>query len=794
MVLFRSGNRGKLIEINTKDFTLSFHGDITNQRVSRLGINRNVTAKLFVKGYGNNEICIKTLTNLGRLAENKTKTMMPCFFENGQYQVTIEMNRVENYEIYHNGINISNNFEIVGNIYLGVIDFSSDIGLTDIDIVVENKKVLKVTIEVFPSKIDYYKDYKELINEVNAEISSLAFKLLDKTYLKSNLKDVKYQTNIEFISILNIIFDDLIKALKRIESNLKHNIININRVAKISRAKKISKRTRSFLRAHPKLLMKSSNGVININGENYMPLKVVEENKITTVNTYENSYVKYMLQRMIKRLKNIEKLLRNNDLEKYPYINIKTLKEKRLILEYHLNKYFSNISDLNGKKSMSLVFQMAPGYKEMYKKCLILNKGLNLGEELFKITPKKIYSLYEIWCYIKIHKILLDLGYEVEEHGILQYKDNGLYLSLLYDSETKMVYSNNKNKLELCYNKSYSSPTTTQRPDTSLYIRNINDKNSRIYIFDAKYRISIDSNGNVGPMEEDINAMHRYRDAIVSKISPDFKYKYDTFGAYVMFPYGDEEKFRSHKFYKSIEKVNVGAFPMLPGNTKLIREQLEKIINQSDLEAKNERLIIDEYDDYAKFKLENVMVVNVRDKEHMRAYLENNFYHIPAKYLSNIRLGVEYIAFYQPKRIFGDDGGIKYYAKIKNIMRYRRSECEELPAKKGTEDELYLRFNLDTIQETSHIKPIQAGTRLVSYTTLYLLINAQNMHELKFRSNLEIEVYKRLKKIAKLNGYSIRKESEQYIINNNIVEVIEGKVVRVNGKITDLRKIENMIV
>src|SRR5690606_17780054 len=99
----------------------------------------------------------------------------------------------------------------------------------------------------------------------------------------------------------------------------------------------------------------------------------------------------------------------------------------------------------------------------------------------------------------KIHKILCELGYQVEEYGILQYRDNGMYLSLLQDSQTKMVYKGKNNKLELWYNKSYSMPTTDQRPDTVLYIRNLNDKDSRMYIFDAKYRISIED-GKIGPM------------------------------------------------------------------------------------------------------------------------------------------------------------------------------------------------------------------------------------------------------------------------------------------------------
>ena len=74
----------------------------------------------------------------------------------------------------------------------------------------------------------------------------------------------------------------------------------------------------------------------------------------------------------------------------------------------------------------------------MYKKYSILNKGLDLGEDIYKITPKKLYDLYEIWCYIKIHKTLIDLGYQVEEYGILKYKDNGMHLSLLQDSEAKI--------------------------------------------------------------------------------------------------------------------------------------------------------------------------------------------------------------------------------------------------------------------------------------------------------------------------------------------------------------------
>jgi uncharacterized protein len=41
------------------------------------------------------------------------------------------------------------------------------------------------------------------------------------------------------------------------------------------------------------------------------------------------------------------------------------------------------------------------------------------------------------------------------------------------------------------------------------------------------------------------------------------------------------------------------------------------------------------------------------------------------------------------------------------------------------------------------------------YTTLYFLENAENIHELKLKSREEIELYKRLKEIAKARGVRV---------------------------------------
>ena len=48
--------------------------------------------------------------------------------------------------------------------------------------------------------------------------------------------------------------------------------------------------------------------------------------------------------------------------------------------------------------------------------------------------------------------------------------------------------------------------------------------------------------------------------------------------------YGMYEK-KDNQYYETIKKVNIGAFPFLPGKTKLVEEFLEKIIMESPYET-----------------------------------------------------------------------------------------------------------------------------------------------------------------------------------------------------------------
>lgn len=470
-------------------------------------------------------------------------------------------------------------------------------------------------------------DYNEILKDINEEITSLVFDFLNKTFSSVSICDNKSQTGIEFIVILNNIYEKLERAIKRIERFPKHSVVTEYNLKNKHKSKVIStKETIKHLRK-------------NNNSNN-----VVEVRKNTTLDILENQYVKFIIKRILDKIKNVKSNVKIQQGENNKYYTQLEVYEKRLT--HHLNTFFKNISDINNNKSISLVFKMASGYKECYYYYNLLSKALDISSGLYDISNKKLWNLYEIWCYIKIHSIIKELGYETKENSIIQSTSNGLTLSLMQNKEAKCIYENDKGKrLELFYNKQYNKlPTTNQKPDTVLCLKGVG-KTDRVYIFDAKYRIYVDKSGNICPMEDDINIMHRYRDSIVRKSSINNSFKYESVGAYVMFPCSDEKTFEENKYYKSIEKVNIGALPMLPGSTSLMKKHLCDIINESYMEAINNNPVFDEEDDYYKFKNKNVMIVNTKDKNHFDVYKENRFYHIPKKSLSKLNIGVEYLAF-----------------------------------------------------------------------------------------------------------------------------------------------------
>jgi hypothetical protein len=106
-----------------------------------------------------------------------------------------------------------------------------------------------------------------------------------------------------------------------------------------------------------------------------------------------------------------------------------------------------------------------------------------------------------------------------------------------------------------------------QKPDIFLEAIFANGESIQ-WIFDAKYRIADDSDGNDRAPDDAINQMHRYRDALIHVNKADDGGQEKTrpiLGAYVLYPGLFDEAATHNPYDEAIEVVDIGAFPLLPG-------------------------------------------------------------------------------------------------------------------------------------------------------------------------------------------------------------------------------------
>lgn len=261
-----------------------------------------------------------------------------------------------------------------------------------------------------------------------------------------------------------------------------------------------------------------------------------------------------------------------------------------------------------------------------------------------------------------------------------------------------------------------------------------------------------------GPEESDINTMHRYRDAIVYSQGSGKELERSMFGAYVLFPYHDEEQYREHKFYKSIELINVGAFPFLPNSTGLLESFLDEIIMDSPEKAYERSTRPLGTKDYYENKLsgKNVLVGSLREAKQLDEALRDKFYHVPLANITDHKLltQLEYVALYQSKKEFGahNNSGIHWYGRIVDWRVLRRGEIKERPARPGTENRLFVKFTVDKwIKRDKPIVPGGRGIYTLLYTSKYIFDRAIEIAELKLETEDDLIVWREQRRRGPVN-------------------------------------------
>ena len=685
-------------------------------------------------------------------------SIYPMFYEQQQYEIVIEAVDGHKVAFWHDNLNVRNkvtrasrNHEILS----GVINFGNEIGFSDLVIQIDGVNYLRLVIEVFPTKIDYQNDYKQIVEDVTKEVYNVVFDFLKKTYLGYQQSEKVNSSPVEFFAVINEIYKDFIKAADIIMSQPHHVLETTHQVLPSHKVKKTDCRTIRWIEKHPDQA-KRVNGEIRI--ERALAVK-----KQVSYDTKENQLTKYILLSTARKLesfkKNYLKLQRREDQAVIAKID-------GMVRELNRRCNTTFLADVEAKEAssgMSLVFSMAPGYRDLYKYYLMLLRGLSITGDVFNISVKDLALLYEYWCFIKLNSMMKD-RYELISQDIVKVQGNGLFVSLVKGSSSKVKYRNPENGevITLSYNpKSGQVPTVAQKPDNvlSLEKKTVNQVGKKVkyeYVFDAKYRVNPALEGSdyyntishtPGPETDDINTMHRYRDAIVYHNGAD-PYERTMFGAYVLFPYANKEEYRNHKFFESIEKVNIGGLPFLPTETSMVQDMLDALIADSP-DSAFERATLPRgiEDKLAKidWNQRDVLVGALRNRAQLDTCLKYKFYHIPASKIKDADLPIHYVAIYQSINIFGREAGIRYYGEVTKTSAVKRRDIREIPK---NSDEAYYRFEIKEWKELNIPLVAKEVRDFPFFTNMFLLQHCPDVPDLHISSEEEYRLYTEVRRLA----------------------------------------------
>ena len=718
----------------------------------------------------------------------------PIFFEQTDYEIVIRGINAGEIYLWHENYSIRERVGYVGenkDLITGIINFGNEVGFSEFEISVDGERYMTIKIEVYPSKISYKEDYKNMLIDISEEVYGIAIDFIKRTYSELKIGEQRQDVPAIFFQIMRQLYDKFLNATRRIVAIPHHKLISEHQIQAAHKVRTTDRSTNAWLLKHPECA--------EITGSSIVASKALAVKKSVTYNTVENQFVKFILIKTLSRLKSFEERYRISG-RKYEEAVFEALNKMQSGLRGILNSSFlRSVDNCNTTRSMSLVFEMAPGYKELYRYYLMLQRGLELNGDVFKMSLKDTAQLYEYWCVIKLASILRR-NYRLISPDIIRVDRSGIVVALVKGEKSEIKYINPRTdeKITLTYNPGEKrTPTVNQKPDNVLTLEKSGSDVPYMYVFDAKYRIENRPGGifypdkNPGPKLEDINAMHRYRDAMVyeNASSSRFIFEKTMFGAYVLFPYADEERYKQHHFYKSIDTVNIGGLPFLPGATSLVEGFLAELVGDSEESAFERATLprgIERRIQKVDWEVKDVLVGSVRSEAQLQNNISGRFYYVPAKYIKPDQLPVRIVAIYQSA--YSKNPGIKFYGDVLTTQRVKRKQIGTEMRSNNPDEDYYL-FEIKEWKILS--KAIEARSDYVDkprFTNSFLLRNCRSVYELfsinsyvEYRLIFELNrIFERVELDEKEAGIIIRvNESRSILIDKDWFEVVdkEGKTI-----------------
>ncbi len=579
-----------LLTIQHEDFTMfvdcTKFDDIWNKAKS------NVGEKDLLSTYTWSEGVVSVERNGEPIAKGEKAPAV--FFDNAEYPVWVDFKKHVTKAQFGSMLqNDNERFTFRGNTLAGFINYGNDIGKSELNIVYQTgteSKRFTFGYEVLSTKLNYHEHWKKIIEDIEQEYRMLSFDYLRRTFHGFTPDEKGDTPELIWWNVFAKEQERFIKACKSIIERPRRRLRGYEVFLRADKLKRVPANIENELAEHRK---------------EPAHLYRVEEH-VQSNDTQENRFLKYALGQILEKYESLKK--RIEALNGIAEMEREKM-QKMLDTLKHLqrNPFFRTVGRFKGLNQESLVLQRASGYSQVYRTWNLLRRAYSLKDGIYRLQSKDIATLYEIWCFIEVSHIVRDqLGITPEdvehrnrmemngvftwelgkgEHSRILFRKDGVELAELVYNPKHTTWENDRTGI-----KNLVVPTVPQKPDIVLQLSkdDVQKGMKMTYLFDAKYRIDGKVNGVDSPPDDAINQMHRYRDAIYYKENKDAALKKEVIGGYILFP-GDGQKAEVEvsKFYKTIDEVNIGAFPLRPKdveNRELLVQFIESLIGRVSAE------------------------------------------------------------------------------------------------------------------------------------------------------------------------------------------------------------------
>lgn len=691
----------ELLTIKHQDFTMSIEckkfDAIWDKAIRNVGLESLNSTYTWSEGV---ESVVRSGDEEDNIVINNGEQAPAVFFDNADYPIWVEFkDYVTNARFASALQNDNENFSFRRGILAGFLNYGNDIGKSEILIdykIGSELRHFRLGFDVLSTKLNYHEHWRKIIEDIESEYRMLSLDYMKRTFHGFSPDSNGEKPDIIWWSIFANEQKKFIKAVRSIIDRPRHRLHGVETYLRADKLTRIPVGIENDLAEHRK-----------------EPAHLYRvEQQVQSNDTQENRFLKYALGQVTSKY-----ALLKGRIESLKEASPEFKTEMREMLDTlkHLqrNPFFRTVGRFKGLNQESLVLQKATGYSQVYRTWNLLRRSYSLNDGLYRLQSKDIATLYEIWCFIEVSHIVKELlGTDVDAEHRNRMEMNGFFTWELGKGEhSRILFKKDGVELaELVYNPKHTDrendrismenlvvPTVPQKPDIVLQLTK-NDLQSNMkmtYLFDAKYRIEGRVNGVDTPPDDAINQMHRYRDAIYYKEHSTNELKKEIIGGYILFP-GDGEKadVEVSKFYKTIDEVNIGAFPLRPKD-KENRELLVKFI-MSLINTKSSTTISNVIPQKGAFvEVGNRVLVGIVKPSNRKGYYEDfengcaTLYYTGPKFSSTIAL--HNLHFFIP---YIKEKGIRDVYEIVKIRTIKGSEAKQYDGVDENKDDIRLAFEL----------------------------------------------------------------------------------------------------